>query len=170
MLVDLVDFTHQISLGAAIIAATAGFYALVSLWRGSRYKTAAEVAEANSRIYAEGREAFKQRAERLDEELKESLKLIGDQKRTIARLEALPNLQAIVELMADTAKRQDETSEIRAERALEVMSKAIKHQDERAQQRMEDHEKRAQDRHDQQMEVMQEMSKALVKANGRTEH
>lgn len=160
-----IEVTSTITLGAIIISAALGIASIAVFGYGVRWKAAAQISEATATVYAEGREAYKERSERLEVELRESsealracTQALGESKETIARLEALPNLQRILETMGEQSVHQDAAADVRVEEALGRLETFMD-------QTLTGHEKRAQDRHDAQMELLATM---VEKLNGRT--
>src|ERR1043165_7180706 len=119
-----VHFTQNINLGT-ILSVVVIVATLLGLWRygyGARWRAAYEAEHAAAQSLADGRDAFQKRAERVEAELKEStlqreesLKIIGEQKETIARLEALPNLQEILQTFGEMSVREDAAASKRTE-------------------------------------------------------
>lgn len=98
-LMNAIDWSSTISLGSIILGALIAAGGLLVFGYGARWKAAAEANEATAQSYKEGREAFRIRIERQDDDLKEChtkindlLHAIGEQKAVIAELEARPNL------------------------------------------------------------------------------
>lgn len=141
-----VDWSSTITLGSLIVGILVGFAGLVVLGYGARWKAAFESEKVVAESYRDGREAFQARADRLEIELRETrarndelAELIGEQKKTVARLESLPNLERIVQVMADTAERADTRAAERLETALvrvgEMFHEVIDLHDGRAEER-----------------------------------
>ncbi len=86
---------------------------------------------------------WKERAERLEGELKATLDLIGDQKEAIAKFQSLPNYESVIGLIESSAVRIDEASTARTLAAVSEMEQLF-----------EAHERRAQERHAGQMEIL----------------
>jgi len=68
-MVEVVQWTDTISLGAAIISVLVGLSTLIFFFYGVRYRTLLKLEKENSESLKEGREAFKLKAERLEHEL-----------------------------------------------------------------------------------------------------
>lgn len=156
-----VHFADTITLGSIFIGLLLGLFGLFVFAYGARWKAAYEAEHAAAASLKDGREAFQLRAERVEAELKESmaqrdksLQLIGEQKATIAKLEALPNLARIVEIMGETSVRQDAAADQRVELAITSIESYVAEQ-------LAHHEARAQDRHDAQMGVMEAIADKL---------
>lgn len=163
MIALAIHLTNTITLGAVIISAALGVASLATFGYGVRWKAAAQVGEATAQVLREGREAFKDRGDRLERDLRDSqealracTEMIGEQKETIARLEALPNLQRILQTMGEQSVRADAAADVRVEGALGRLETFVGES-------LSGHERRAQERHEAQMDLMAQM---IDKLNG----
>lgn len=120
-----VQFTSTITLGALIIAAAGGAATLAWFGYGVRWKSAWEVASTQATELRKALNDEVERSQRLEDRLHEALDVIGEQKRTIERLEALPNLERLVTLMSDTAERQDRHARERLTEALQDVRTSV---------------------------------------------
>lgn len=130
-----IAFSDSINLGAVLLG-------LMILGAIAYFRIRSGVAD----VWENVAKAEKERSHQCQERLEEALKISGDQREQITRLEALPNLERVVNLMAEQSERAEQRAEIRTRAAVaqvEIWSQK--------------HEERAMDRHDQQMELMREM-------------
>lgn len=133
------SYSNSITLGAVLIGVlVAGGIAYLRIRAGTEAGAAA--------VWESVAKGHEERAALLHQQLRECSDLVGDQKKTIERLEALPNLERIINLMAQTAQNQDIHAQ---ERVAGVMAQFEQIQD--------NHESRAAQRHDAQMLVLQQM-------------
>ena len=144
-----IDWSSTIGLGSVVVGIVVALAGLAVLGYGARWKAAATASEAGMKAERDTREAFKARADRLEIELRETrarneelAHLIGEQKKTIARLEALPNLERVVNLMAEQQERADVRATERLQRGLTAVEDMVDA-------RVTDHEKFARERHEQ---------------------
>lgn len=100
-----IRWTGTISIGVAALAGIAAVGTIVGIIYGVRWKTAYEVQHATSDALAERAKTLASERADLDAKLKEATTAIRNAEVTIARLEALPNLQAVLELMTATFDR-----------------------------------------------------------------
>jgi hypothetical protein len=127
-----IDYKHTITLGSIILGIIVGLAGLVVFAYGARWKAAYEAEHAVVDSLMEGREAYKLRADRLEDELIERhrqlvscTEAIGEQKQTIARLEALPNLSIVIDKMAESTKRADGAAAERLAGALDKVGELL---------------------------------------------
>jgi hypothetical protein len=108
--------TGQIVIGTLLTAAT-----LAGIIYGVRYRTAYEVenkvAEGNRQLY----EMKDAESKELAAQLLEAKDMIAKQSATVARLEQLPNLERVLQLMGDLAVKQDAAAERRLEHAMTLL-------------------------------------------------
>lgn len=128
-----VNFSSTITLGSVILGALLAAAGLVILGYGARFRAAYEAEKLVSGSYLDGRNAFQARADRLEMQLGETqarndelADLIGEQKKTIARLENLPNLERIVQVMAETSTRQDSAASERLRDGLTQVGEMVR--------------------------------------------
>lgn len=121
-----IHVTDTITIGTLLVGAIIALPALYVVFKGARWKGIAETAEETAKVYAEGREAYRLKSERLENELKELLILVGEQKQVIAKLEAMPNLTVLQEQMGKLA-----------EQATRAILKGLEQHEERAEHRHE---------------------------------
>lgn len=156
-----IDWSNTINLGALVIAGVVGLAGLAVLGYGARWKAAATAERVVSDTYRGGQEAFKARADRLEMQLAETqarneelAHLIGEQKKVIARLESLPNLERIIHLMGETAVRQDGAAANRLDRGLTRVGEMFD-------ERIAEHDRRAAARAGAQLEALTGIAKTL---------
>lgn len=102
------DYSNTITLGSIIIGLFVAIGTIVTMAYGAKWKAVARTAIARGDELDKYLDDEKQRHEQASRERKELAILVADQKTTIARLEALPNLSAIIEQMAQEATRSDD--------------------------------------------------------------
>lgn len=132
------SFSSKVGVGSVIIGVLVGILTIVAAGFGVKYKTVAAVE-------ARGREAAQNLAEIKDAESKDlhmklldALKIVGDQKAVIERLEALPNLSIIIDQMS----KETERAEIRAKERQQIALQSIKETNEQLWAQHEEHANR----------------------------
>lgn len=147
--VGAVDWSSTITLGSIIVGLLVGVAGLAVFGWGVKYKTGMDAAEANAKVFAEGREAYRLRSDRLAEELKDcraQLAAMTDElvkaKSELARLEERPDLPKVLELMGEQAVRQDKVADERVEKMVErlggLFAESLNHHDAAARERQEE--------------------------------
>lgn len=147
--VGAVDWSSTITLGSIIVGLLVGVAGLAVFGWGVKYKTGMDAAEANAKVFAEGREAYRLRSDRLAEELKDCRAQIAEMtdqlvaaKSELVRLEERPDLPRVLELMGEQAVRQDTAADLRVEKAIErlggLFAESLRHHDEAARERQEE--------------------------------
>jgi len=151
-----IDWSSTITLGSVIIGILLGLSGLAIFGYGVKYKTAYEAERAVSGSLKDGREAFKARADRLEQELKDSKAReadlsdqIIDCKSQLARLEERPDLTRVLQIMGEQSVRQDAEADRRAERAIDQMSAMFANS-------LNHHDKAARDRQEQIIKLLRE--------------
>lgn len=137
-LASAVNWSSTITLGSMLVGVIVGLAGLAFVGFGAKWKAAAEAEREVAASYRDGREAFRIRNERLaadnkecQEKIRELLYEIGEQKGTIAELEARPNLAMVdagVRILGAKLDQHEEHAEQRAERlvgAVESLPDAI---------------------------------------------
>lgn len=125
-------FRDTVTLGSIIVGAIVALTTLLTAGYGIKWRTAAQVAEQNAQLYHEQAIIYHDKAEALEADKNQLLHLVSEQRESIKQLEALPNLARVIELMAATAKRQDEHSEARLSGAMAELTKMIDGHERRA--------------------------------------
>jgi hypothetical protein len=138
-LIYAVDYSETIGLGTILLGALVALTGLAVLFYGVRWKSAYAVASTQAEELRKALNDERERAERAEGRERESLKLLAEQKRTIARLESLPDLSKILEFLG----RQEDTAAKRTADALSVVDQLLTA-----------HEERAVERHDGQIAVL----------------
>lgn len=131
----------------------------LAIWRtasNSAWRQAAEGWKART----EEREAELRDRDALERELRET---IAEQALVIQRLEQLPNLERVVDLMAKTFERIDRRLEQRTAEALEVIARLVSDLEERLNQ----HEQRSQERHEAGVRVLGAIESRLKNGGSR---
>lgn len=114
-----VHFSETITLGSLIVGILLAIPALWVYGKGIRYKTAYDVSEDTNKTLAEGREAFKMRAERLEGELA----AVRQERDTLNATRSLePVLQAVLDGFGNMESRFTE-HELRAQERHEINQK-----------------------------------------------
>lgn len=108
------NWSSTVTLGSVIVGILLGLAGLATFGYGIRWKSNYDVEKARSDSLEDGVRAYKERADRLELQMRELRtdhdKLAGDlleSRSLVARLEQLPNLERILELMGDLAVKQD---------------------------------------------------------------
>lgn len=124
-MLDAVHVTDTITLGSIIVGILLGLAGLATLGYGARWKAAAQVAEENARVSAEGREAYRLQAERLHGEL-------GSEREHVARLESTRSLEPVLAAVLDgfsaheqRAQERHEMNMAQGERHLVLLSQLV---------------------------------------------
>jgi hypothetical protein len=119
------SFERTITLGSLIVGLLLAVATLVGVFYGVRYKVSYETASARAGQLSDWLDEALEREKRVEGRLLESLRKLEDMalqlaecQATIARLEALPNVQAVVEKMGELAVQQDAAAAQRLEQAL----------------------------------------------------
>lgn len=152
-----VDFSNTITTGAiissTIVIVIAGLFTI----RGN----VAKVWRENYEGEKEARELLQGQLTETTAKLQEATELIGELKKTIAQLEALPNLTQVVTIMAETNLKNDQRAEERLTQALELLRALFANHETRAEQRAQAFLDRTAEQH---LELMT----ALKRHNGGT--
>jgi hypothetical protein len=140
--VGAATFTSTITLGSIILGIVVGAAGLSAFFYGVRWKSAWQVASAQAEELRRALDDERNRAERLEERLDEavkqlalSLQQLADAKEAIERLSALPNLERVVKLMADTAERAEHRAQQRLAGALDQLAQRAAETERRAEER-----------------------------------
>lgn len=162
-----IHVTNAISLGSIIIGVLIGLAGLFVFAYGARWKAAYEAEHAAANSLKDGRDAFLLRSERLEDEKAQMLLELGECKGKIsqleAQLEAIPRYDEVVKLIGTTTDRMDEAAAARTSKALEVLVEAQERAEQRTIEAFQQHEDRAQSRHETEVAVAQEILSAVRK-------
>jgi hypothetical protein len=150
------NFTNTITLGSVIVGALVAIATVAAVIWGARFKVSYQAASAAAEELRKSLNDANERGNRLEKALQEALTTIGEQKETIERLAALPNLERVIQLMSDTAERADAHAARRLEHGIT-----------RIEQLFDAHEERALDRHDKTVAVLAGMAANLERLNER---
>jgi hypothetical protein len=151
-----VHWQNTITLGAVIIAASGGLAGLAWFAYGVRWQSAWRVASAQTEELRRSLADERTRGDRTEDRLGEATKTISEQRVIIERLEALPNLERVVKLMADTATHQDQAANERLQGALKKLTDEFDT-------RFTRHEEKAEERHDAQLAALAGIAAVLTK-------
>lgn len=154
MIVLAVDFEQTVGLGSLLVGLLVAFVGLVVLFYGARWRAAYTIAATQAEELRKALNDERGRAERAEARERESLVVLADQKQTISRLEALPDLSKILEFLA----KQEEGATVRTRDAVAAVESFLAV-----------HEERAQDRHESQIAVLSGLAahlEKMKKANG----
>lgn len=145
-----ITLRDSVNLGSLIVAAAVGLGVIVTLLYGLRWKVEAQMREQTVMSLTEGRNAYKLAVERLGDEKDTALKEVGELAGKIAILEKLPHLdfEKQMELFDAAASK-------RTEQAAKGITDHIESTEERTIHAFEQHETRAQERHEAEMAVME---------------
>lgn len=169
-------FQNVITTGQIVLGILLALSALVGVFYGAKFKVSYQAAEALATARGEAIEDAKAREQDLQSALAASKEANAQLRAAVEKLEALPNLQRIMELMtANTARTEearerqfeamDEHSRARTEQAVHGVVEAVDRH-------FVAHEKRAAERHQQVIAQGEQVVKALSaierKINGQT--
>lgn len=152
-----VHFTETITLGSIILGVMLACGGLATYGYGVRWKSAFEAESAARESLEDGRRAYQLRADRLAEEKSELLILVGDCKAKVAALEARPTQETVVQLI----EAMDAHASERTMKAVASVERSLATHERLAQERFGKQTERAQERHEMQMDVMNEIVTAL---------
>lgn len=107
-LVGAVEWSSTVNIGAIALGLLVALSTVVAVSYGARYKVVAEAASAAARELRSALDDALARGERQDRALCEQSQRLEEQAHVIERLEHLPNLERVVNLMAEEAKRADD--------------------------------------------------------------
>lgn len=140
-----VNWSSTITLGSVILAIIVALSTLAFVGWGVKYKTAYEAETAIVDSLKEGREAYRLRAERMEEENERLVKeviackeALIETKSKMAKLEERPDLDKVLQIVGENLVRQDSSAENRMERVLDVFTKDIREHDKAARERQEE--------------------------------
>lgn len=126
------EWSDTISIGTVILGVFVALATLLGTIYGVKYKVNAEVQAKNVEIQEKARDAAMDLYHMKDDESKalydslmECKDMVGKQAETIARLEQLPNLERIIQLMGEQSVRQDAAAEKRLEYAMVALREAL---------------------------------------------
>lgn len=164
-------FENVISTGQVVIAFLVGVVGLGGAIYGVKWKSTAEAAVALSIARGEALEDGKTREATLQDALATSSEANAQLRQTVEKLEALPNLARILEMMTANVDRQEEArarqfaemDKHSAERTAEAIASVTRDVDNH----LARHEKRASERHEQLLEQGRELVEVLKALNGR---
>lgn len=145
--------------GLLTLAALAGV--IFGVWYRAAYQAEKSTADA----WKSGREAQHARAERLDRELATCRGEITELREAVARYEALPNLERIMQWLNEDRDRQDKLAQERMTGAMERVEQAFASHEGRVETRFAKHEERAQERHESQIAVLSGIAAHLERLN-----
>jgi len=148
-----------ISLGSIIVGILVAAGTLVAVIYGAKWKVTGEAAIALAEARGETIKDAKDREHELQAALHTSKEANAQMRQSIERLEALPNLARILEVMAASATSSDEAAEQRAAHAINDVKRFTE-------ELISQHETKAQERHDQQLAQGKELLEALRQLNG----
>jgi hypothetical protein len=150
ILVDAVDWSSTITLGSIIVGVIVGLAGLAWIGYGAKYKAAFEGERAMSQTLVDSRDAYKERVAQLDGELRvantritEQTIALGEASAAIARLENLPNLSKVLELMGELVVKLDAAGAQRADDAVAAVAAILERNDAR----LLEHDRAAAERH-----------------------
>jgi len=139
-----------VNLGSALVAIAVGVGVIVTYFKGVRWKVEADMRQQTIDTLEEGRDAYKTRAERLGAEKDEAQQHVSELQGRIEILERLPTLDVERQMeMFDAAATK------RTEQAAKTLLDQMEHSEARIAGAFADHERRAQDRHEAEMRVME---------------
>ena len=150
VLLGIVTLRDTVNLGSALVAIAVGVGVIVTYFKGVRWKVEADLRGQTIETLEEGRDAYKLRAERLGAEKDEAQQHVSELEGRIAILERLPHLdfEKQMELFDAAAAK-------RTEHAAESLLDQIERSEARIAGAFADHERRAQERHEAEMRVME---------------
>lgn len=164
-------FENVISTGQIVIAFLVAVVGLGGAIYGIKWKSTAEAAVALSLARGEALEDGKARETTLQGALATSSEANAQLRQTVEKLEALPNLARILEMMSENVDRQEnararqfaDMDKHSAERTAEAIASVTRDVDTH----LARHEKRAAERHEQLLDQGRELIEALKALNGR---
>lgn len=106
-----VAFNNTISTGVLVLSFLTGLGTVVGIIYGVRWKTAYQVEKATSGSLSERASVLAHERDDVTEKLAEATRALLDAHKTIARLEALPNLEAVLQLVGGSLERFGERQE-----------------------------------------------------------
>ena len=107
-----IHWSDTITLGSVLVGAFLGLAGMFTFAYGVRWKSAYEVAEATVQSLTEGREAFRLRSERLEEEVREL-------RAQMQVLEASRSLEPVLREVIEGFKHVNQAMELHDDRATE---------------------------------------------------
>lgn len=166
MLAADTGFDNVITTGQLLLGILLAIAALIGVFYGAKFKVAYEAADALAEARGEAIADAKKREDDLQSALATSKEANAQLRATVEKLEALPNLQRLVEVMTENALRTeevrmrqfdslDEHSRERTEQAVQGVVEAVERHGQR-------HEERASARHKQLLAQGKEVVKALA--------
>lgn len=105
------ELTGSVKLLAAIVGLFAGIATIVGIIYGAKWKSAHAVEKALNDALSERVSLVVHERDEAREKLEAATQTIVDAQKTIARLEALPNLGKVLEMVGDTFGRLAERQE-----------------------------------------------------------
>lgn len=131
-LISQASFTNTINLGAVLLAMliviVTGYFTIrqnISKTQVDLAKQQIEGWKGNYESEKESRELVQAKLDESVTQLREALTVVGNQKAVIERLEALPNLERLVKLMADTSVKHDEGAKMLLEQGVAQIARMV---------------------------------------------
>lgn len=156
-----VQYTDTITLGAILLGAAVSLAALATFFYGVRWKVEAAMRDETIRTLNESRDAFAHRCEELGAEKDACQQQVSALRAELDTLKQLPRYDDVVRLNQETLKHVDEQAASRQNRILEVLVERLEKHDEHVAVIAGEGEKRAQERHDKQLAVLEAIEKRL---------
>lgn len=114
-----VSFQNSVTTGSLVITAILAAGTVVGAIFGVKWKATAQAAAATIELWQDNAAGLKLRADNLQAEKELLIRDASELRATVARLEALPNFQALVTIL----EHHETAAESRAKRTVEVLER-----------------------------------------------
>lgn len=114
-----VSFQNSVTTGSLIVTAILAAGTVAGAIFGVKWKATAQAAAATIELWQDNAAGEKLRADSLQAEKEANIREIGELHATVTRLEALPNLQALVAIL----EHHEVAAEGRAKRSIDVLER-----------------------------------------------